>query len=139
MTCRKYKIICDPIPDCLSTLNVQTSFIGTNVILYLKDKFGNIFELPKTTSNAGIAIIDLAIDLPLRLLNSYAGQFKIWVDVNNETFDGAIFEVSKIFGSGTSYTVDITTDNTPVVAASSPLGDDGSGYLADDLNQAIIS
>jgi len=129
MTCCKTSYtLCDPIPACIKQLIIKTSVISDDVTLRFLDKFGNIYYVPKTSDAGGLVTVQLIFvgtvipalqaDLPIGLLNQYAGEFKIMVyDKNNVEvkwtisgiqYDAIVINVKDIIPVTDTYTVDVT-------------------------------
>lgn len=96
-----YYTHCEKIPSCLATLSINTDVQEGSVIVQIRDKFGNVYALPVTTDNLGVAIVDLDIEtLPEGLLNAYAGQFDLSVTnkrllIDGTEYAGVRFSVAK--------------------------------------------
>ncbi len=89
MSCCKHSFeICEPIPSCLDQLVIRTPIISDTVVIKFIDKFDKIYYVGKDTNANGEVTILLtsddsdpdniiSSDIPERLLNEYAGKFKI--------------------------------------------------------------
>lgn len=125
MTCCKTSFnLCEPVPACIKQLIIKTPVISDTVTLRFLDKFGKIYYVTKTTDASGLVTIQvqddglLTRDLPLALLNEYAGQFKVllldansdhikWV-VSSVQYDAISFNVANITPVVDDYTIDVT-------------------------------
>jgi hypothetical protein len=126
MSCCKTSFnLCDPIPACLKQLIIKTPVISAPVTLRFLDKFGKIYYVTKTTDSAGLAIIQiqdnapLVRDLPLALLNEYAGAFFVllfntsavqvkWT-IAGIQYDAIGFKLANITPVADVFTIDPTT------------------------------
>jgi hypothetical protein len=130
MTCCKTSFnLCEPVPACIKQLIVKTPVISDDVALRFLDKFGKIYYVTKTTDAGGLAVVQvqdddsnlllpLTRDLPLALLNEYAGEFKLFlIDRNNAPiqwtisaiqYDAISFKVANITPIVDDYEIDVT-------------------------------
>lgn len=126
MTCCKTSFnLCEPIPACIKQLIIKTPVISTDVTLRFLDKFGNIYYVTKMADSSGMVTIQiqddglLTRDLPLALLNEYAGAFFIilfnasaaqvkWT-ISSVQYDAIGFLVRNIVPVVDDYTIDPTT------------------------------
>lgn len=116
--CKSCFRVCDPIPDCLTSLSVITSVLSGEILVQITDKFDNVYVSQITTEPNGLAILDLQDTniFPIGLINQWSGQFKliIWKDgvlvpftVENKSYDCLIFEAKTTFPRETTYTIDV--------------------------------
>lgn len=116
--CKSCFRVCDPIPDCLTSLSVITSVLGGEILAQITDKFDNVYVSQITTEANGLAVLDLEdVDIfPVGLINQWSGQFKltIWKDgvlvpfiVENKSYDCLVFEAKTTFPKETTYTIDV--------------------------------
>lgn len=141
--CKTYLLLCDQLPDGLTEFRIQITNVSTVLVVWLKDKFGNLWKLSKTSSADGVITI-LASEFPARFFNPHMGLVKIWIEI-----DGVVY---KVFSKGVNYegilvgiakivnapitTINLTQNSTVLVPVDA-LGDDASGFLIDDNNNAI--
>lgn len=96
--CNTCYLLCNKIPDCLTSLKIVNDnlTIGNSVAVKIKDKFGNIYSQNLTVSAAKDVTLDLMnSQWRSQLLNPYAGDFDISIEK-----DGVIIPFTK---SGTDY------------------------------------
>lgn len=121
--CRSCFRVCDPIPDCLTSLSIVTDQIDSDLVVQIIDKFNNIYLAEVTTTSSGLFVLDLADDniYPLGLINPYAGQFKLIVTkdgeiapftVNTVEHDCLMFECKVFNPKETTYTIDVYGNTT---------------------------
>lgn len=126
MTCCKTSFnLCEPVPACIKQLIIKTPVISAPVTLRFLDKFGKIYYVTKPADSSGVVTIQtqddgvLTRDLPLALLNEFAGAFFIllfnasanqvkWT-VSSVQYDAIGFVVRNITPIVDSYTIDPTT------------------------------
>lgn len=116
--CKSCFRVCDPIPDCLTSLSVITSVLSDEILVQIIDKFDNIYISEITTEVNGLAILDLQnIEIfPVGLINQWSGEFKLVINkddeivpftVGNKSYDCLIFEAKTTFPKETTYTIDV--------------------------------
>jgi hypothetical protein len=129
MTCCKTSYaLCDSIPACVKQLIIKTPVISASVTLRFSDKFGKVYYVTKTADSQGEITIQLILDstvdpalspdLPIALLNEYAGEFRVmaydaagaqkqWT-ISGIQYDALIISVKNITPVVASYTIDTT-------------------------------
>lgn len=116
--CTECYIVCDPIPDCLTSLAIMTDQVSQSITVRLTDKFNQIYYKSLTTEPSGLFILDLADDIifPLGLINEAAGQFKLSVikdgqnvpfTVDSKEYGCLMFEAKRTTPRRTYYTIDV--------------------------------
>jgi hypothetical protein len=121
--CRTSFNLCNPIPACIKQLVLKTP-----VISRFSDKFGKVYYVTKTSDADGNIIIQtmqddsvipsLTPDLPVALLNEYAGEFRLmaydtsgaqkqWT-ISGVQYDALTVSVKDITPVVDSYTIDTT-------------------------------
>jgi hypothetical protein len=126
MTCCKTSYnLCEPVPACIKQLIIKTPVISANVTLRFLDKFGKIYYVTKTANSSGLVTIQvqddglLTKDLPLALLNEYAGAFFVllfnasavqvkWT-ISSVEYDAIGFIVGNVTPVINTYTIDPTS------------------------------
>jgi hypothetical protein len=126
MSCCKTSFnLCDPVPACIKQLIIKTPVISAQVTLRFLDKFGKIYYVTKTSDANGHVTIQiqdngiLAKDLPLALLNEYAGAFFVllfnasaaqvkWT-ISGVQYDAIGFVIRNITPVVDTYLIDPTT------------------------------
>lgn len=108
--------LCDPVPDCLETLSLQTLIESDLITVKIIDKFDNTYLVHGATDAMGVIDIDL-VELPETLLNRYAGAFKIKVEnngvivpfvVDETNYDCISFEIGNVEGQiDDNYLIDV--------------------------------
>lgn len=127
--CKTIYILCDPIPACLKQLVVKTPVISASVTVRVIDKFNKVYYVTKTSDSLGKVTIQLqndssdplnilTADLPMALLNEYAGGFKLMLldssnqeikwTISSKTYDALGFLVRNITPALNTYTIDPT-------------------------------
>jgi hypothetical protein len=123
--CKTSYNLCEPVPACIKQLKFITPVLSGTVTLRFLDKFGKIYYVTKTTDNTGLATVQvqddgvLTRDLPLALLNEFAGAFFVllfnasanqvkWT-VSSVEYDAIGFFVRNITPIVDSYTIDPTS------------------------------
>lgn len=121
--CKSCYRVCDPIPDCLTSLAIMTDQVDSDLIIQIIDKFDNIYLAEITSESSGIVILDLSNEniYPVGLINPYAGQFKLIVTkdgeivlftINTIDYDCLIFECTVYNPKETTYTIDVYGNTT---------------------------
>ncbi len=121
--CKTCFRICDPVPDCLSTLAILTSQVDSELIVKLIDKFNNFYQSNVLSESSGLIVLDLENEeiFPKALINPYAGQFKLIVEkdgviapfiIDTVTYDCLIFECAVYNPKLTYYTIDVYGNET---------------------------
>jgi hypothetical protein len=125
MTCCKTSYnLCDPVPACIKQLIIKTPVVSASVTLRFLDKFSKIYYVTKTSDASGFVTIQiqddgvLTKDLPLALLNEYAGAFFViayrgstqvkWT-ISSVDYDAIGFVVRNVTPIVDTYTIDPTT------------------------------
>ena len=62
---------CEPVPDCLDTLQIQTEHKDKSVIVTIIDRHGNSYEFETISDSNGLITIDLNENPFLILYNSH--------------------------------------------------------------------
>ena len=126
--CKTSYTLCEPIPACIKQLIIKTPVILDEVTLRFLDKFGKIYYVTKTTDADGLIIVQLIyddsvipaliVDLPVALLNEYAGEFKVMIydangvqikwTISGIQYDALIINIKNITPVVDDYTIDIT-------------------------------
>lgn len=141
--CKTYLLLCDQLPDELTEFRIQITNVSAALVVWLKDKFGNLWKLSKTSNAEGIISI-LASEFPSRFFNPHMGLVKIWMEIdgvsykvfsNGVNYEGILVGVAKIFNAPIT-TINLTQNSTVLVPVAG-LGDDAFGFLVDDNNNAI--
>lgn len=121
--CTECYRICDPIPDCLTSLSVVTDQTDTEITVRIVDKFNQVYYKTLTTESSGSFTLDLADEtiFPKGLINSYAGQFKLMVintgepvpfTVLGKNYECLIFEAKPTSPQETTYRIDVYGNTT---------------------------
>lgn len=130
MTCCKTAYsICTPIPACLKQLIIKTPVISDTVTLRILDKFSRVYYVTKTSDVQGKItvqlqddtsnpLIPLTADIPIALLNEYAGDFHFmlydstasevkWI-ISAVQYDALVVRVKNVLPVVDNFTLDPT-------------------------------
>jgi len=123
--CNECYIVCDPIPDCLTSLSVVTDQTDTEITVRIVDKFNQVYYKTLTTESSGSFTLDLADEtiFPRGLINSYAGKFKLMVikageivpfTVLGKDYECLMFEAMPTSPQENTYRIDVYGNTTGV-------------------------
>lgn len=88
--------LCDVIPSCIATLQVQTSYNDKELIAVFTDRHGNEFEyLGLTTDSNGLLTIDLSLNEDF-ILVPYAKYYLLSLKENTSCENSLPFTVDGI-------------------------------------------
>jgi hypothetical protein len=127
--CKQSFILCESVPACIMQLTIKTPIISDECTLRFLDKFNKVYYVTKDTDVNGemtVQIIEddsdplnvIEADLPVALLNQYAGEFKVmaynsdneivqWT-ISGQQYDALVFEVKDITPVTDDYIIDPT-------------------------------